>query len=105
MEEYGEPAEPQPLGDILSQLFIAKGWGRKSERERLERVWNEIADPVWVANTRIKKMVRGVLEIEVNQSIIYQELVQFYKRKILVKLRSKLKHPLIHDIKFILGTW
>ena len=34
---------PEKIGDILSKLFVAKGWGRKQERLKLEKSWAEAA--------------------------------------------------------------
>ena len=38
-----EPRGPEPIGEVLSRLFIARGWGRKQDRLRLESAWAEAA--------------------------------------------------------------
>ena len=30
---------PESLGEILSRLFTARGWGRRQDRLRLEEAW------------------------------------------------------------------
>ena len=40
-----DPKGPEPLGEILSRLFTANGWGRKQDRLRLEQAWAEAVGP------------------------------------------------------------
>ena len=34
---------PEPISEILSRLFTARGWGRRQDRLRLELAWAEAA--------------------------------------------------------------
>ena len=34
-----DPKGPESLGEILSRLFTARGWGRRQDRLRLEEAW------------------------------------------------------------------
>ena len=36
-----DPKGPEPLSEVLSRLFAARGWGRQQDRLRLERAWAE----------------------------------------------------------------
>ena len=36
-----EPKGPERIGEVLSRLFTARGWGRKQDRLRLEGAWAE----------------------------------------------------------------
>jgi predicted nucleic acid-binding Zn ribbon protein len=100
-----EDRGPVNLADVLGPLFAARGWGRKTERVKLETVWAEVVGPVTAAETRVMRLQRGVLEVEVRQSILLQELAQFQKRTILTALREKHPNPPITDIKFRAGVW
>src|SRR5262245_30783588 len=82
-----QPRGPEPIGEILSRLFAARGWGRLQERLRLEKAWAEAAGPDIAPKTRVVALKRGVLEIEVKGAILLQELAQFHKRRILEALR------------------
>ena len=52
-----EPSGPENLGDILGKLFAARGWGRKSERVRLELAWADVAGPDAAKDSRVHSMV------------------------------------------------
>lgn len=96
---------PENLSDILAKLFTARGWGRKSERVRLETAWAETVGPVMQADTRVTAMRRGVIEVEVKNGVLLQELAQFHKRRLLTDLRTRLPGTAVTDIKFRVGTW
>jgi predicted nucleic acid-binding Zn ribbon protein len=100
---------PEPLGDILSRLFLSRGWARKSERLRLEAAWEaalEALAPLPLRqHTRVASLRRGVLEVEVNAAPLMQELNQFHKRRLLAALRQALPGTTIADIRFRAGAW
>ena len=100
-----EPKGPEPLSEILSRLFTARGWGRQQERLRLENAWAEAAGPNYAAITRVVGFRRRVLEIEVKGAIPLQELSQFHKRAILERLRKALSGVTVADLKFRAGAW
>ena len=100
-----EDRGPTNLGDILGPLFAARGWGRKSERVRLEGAWAEAVGPEAAPETRVVALRRGVLEVEVRQGILMQELAQFRKRALLTALRERLTNLPVTDIKFRAGVW
>ncbi len=100
-----DPKGPEPIGEILSRLFAARGWGRKQERVRLERAWAEAAGPEYVPQTRVASIRQNVLEIEVRGSVVLQELSQFHKRRLLAKLRELLTGVKITDLRFRTGVW
>ena len=98
------PDGPENLSDVLGRLFTARGWGRLSERSRLEGAWAEVAAE-WPGQTRVLALRRGVLEVEVKSGILMQELAQFHKRKLLGDLRKKLPGQTLKDLKFRAGAW
>jgi predicted nucleic acid-binding Zn ribbon protein len=96
---------PENLADVLARLFTARGWGRKSERARLETAWAEAVGPQFAPETRVGGLRRGTLEVEVRGGVLLQELTQFHKRKLLTALRHKLPTTTITDLKFRAGAW
>ena len=96
---------PENLSDVLGRLFVARGWGRVSERTRLETAWGETIGPELAGQTRVGSIRRGVLEIEVRSAVLQQELTQYHKRKLLADLRVKLTGVSITDLKFRSGVW
>lgn len=100
-----EGSGPENLADVLARLFTSRGWGRKSERVRLENAWEEVVGPEHAAATRVGALRRGVLEIEVKNGVLLQELAQFHKRRLLAALRAKLAGVTLTDLKFRAGAW
>jgi len=96
---------PEPLGEILSRLFAARGWGRRQGQLRLENAWAEAVGTTHAAHTRVAGFRRGVLEVEVNNGVLLQELAHFHKRRLLAELRGKLPGTTLTDLRFRAGTW
>ena len=96
---------PEPLSEILSRLFAARGWGRHQERLRLEHAWAEAVGADYVKTTRVAGFRRQTLEIEVSGAIVLQELSQYHKRRLLKALRDILKGTTIADLKFKAGVF
>jgi predicted nucleic acid-binding Zn ribbon protein len=95
---------PENLGDVLARLFTSRGWGRKSERVRIETAWATAAGP-YAADTRPGSLRRGVLEVEVRKAVLMQELAQFQKRQLLAAVRAALPGVTVTDLKFRAGAW
>lgn len=96
---------PEPLGEILSRLFAARGWGRRQGRLKLEEAWAEVAGPDHAGHTKVGVLRRGVLEILVDSAVLLQELANFHKRKLLQKLREQMRNTTFTDLRFRMGTW
>ncbi len=95
---------PEPLGEILSRLFTARGWGRKQERLRLEQAWNRAAGGKTTEHTRVGALRRGVLEVTVDNAVLLQELAHYQKRRLLEQLRKLLPGTILTDIRFRAGV-
>ncbi|MGL6075135.1 MAG: DUF721 domain-containing protein [Fimbriiglobus sp.] len=105
MKIYPEDRGPVGVNEVLGALFTARGWGRRTERAALEAAWAEAAGPVVAAESRVMRISRGVLEVEVRQSVMLMELAQFQKRTLLATLRTLHPRPAITDLKLRLGAW
>ena len=95
---------PELLGEILSRLFTARGWGRKQERLRYEQAWAEAVGEKSARQTRVGALRRGVLEVIVGNGVLLQELAHYQKRRLLEHLRKRLPGTTIHDIRFRAGV-
>jgi predicted nucleic acid-binding Zn ribbon protein len=100
----GSESGPEPLGEILSRLFAARGWGRRQDRLRLEEAWAEIAGPEFAPHTRVAALRRGVLEVYVANAVLLQELAHFHKRRLLEQLRRRLPAATLKDVRFRAGV-
>jgi predicted nucleic acid-binding Zn ribbon protein len=96
---------PEALGEIVSRLFAARGWGRRQERLRLEDAWRAAVGPQGAAHTRVGAWRRGVLEVEVDNAVLMQELAHFQKRRLLEQLRARLPGTTLTDLRFRAGVW
>lgn len=100
-----ESRGPENLAEVLGRLFTSRGWGRKTERLRLEEAWAAVAGPEAAPHTRVGAFRRGVLEVEVRGGVLLQELAQFRKRPLLAALRLALPGTTFADLKFRSGAW
>ena len=101
---------PENLGEILSRLFTARGWGRRQGRLHLERAWADVMREVLpggadlAGQTRVGALRRRVLEVEVGNAVLLQELSHFHKRRLLEALRRRLPDTPLTDLRFRAGT-
>jgi predicted nucleic acid-binding Zn ribbon protein len=95
----------EALADVLGKLFVARGWGRVSERAKLAAAWAVAAGETTAVATRVLGLRRGVLEVEVRSGVLLQELAQFQKRTLLKSLRQSMPHITVTDLKFRSGSW
>jgi predicted nucleic acid-binding Zn ribbon protein len=96
---------PELLGEILSRLFVARGWGRRQDRLRLEQAWADAMTTcrLRAESTRVGALRRGVLEVLVENTVLLQELAHFHKRRLLEQMRGKLANATINDLRFRVG--
>ena len=96
--------DPEPIKEILSRLFTARGWGRRQGRLHLERAWADAVGADYSEVSRVLGIKRGVLEIEVSSAVIVQELMHYHKRRLLEAMRQKLPGQTIKDLRFRINT-
>jgi predicted nucleic acid-binding Zn ribbon protein len=104
IRKRGPEKGPNTLGEILSKLFTARGWGQRQGRLHLEKAWEEAAGPEIAARTRAGALRRNVLEVLVDSAVLLQELNGFHKRRLLAELRRKLPNTPITDLRFKSGV-
>src|SRR5262249_29239435 len=95
---------PELLGEILSRLFVARGWGRRQGQLCLERAWAEAIGPEGVKHTRVAALRRGIVEVIVGNAVLLQELAHYQKRRLLEQLRGRLPGTTITDLRFRAGV-
>jgi Dna[CI] antecedent, DciA len=95
--------DAEPIKEVLSRLFTARGWGRRQGRLHLERAWCDAIGAEYEENTRVLGLKRGILEVEVASAVLLQELTHYHKRRLLDALRTKLPGEMIKDLRFRVG--
>src|SRR5207248_11328809 len=99
IRRYKPEPGPENLGEILSRLFTARGWGRRQGRLQLEQAWAEAVGAETAAQTRVGGVRRGVLGVTVGNAVLLQELAHFHKRRILEQLRRRLPGQVLTDLR------
>lgn len=94
---------PKALGDILGELFAARGYGRLRAVTELEVAWNSAVGEPACRQTQLGGVRRGVLNITVSHPSLLEELSAFRKPQLLAALRREVPTAVIHDIKFRVG--
>ncbi len=94
---------PKALGDVLGELFAARGYGRLRAVGELEAAWDVAAGEPARRQTRVAGLRHGVLTITVAHSTLLEELAAFRKSELLASLRRELPDLKIHDLRFRVG--
>lgn len=71
----------------------------------IEAVWREVVGEEMGSRTRVVRVARGVLQVEVDSAPLMQELGGFYKHAILKEIQARVKKRLIGDLVFKLGDF
>lgn len=95
-----DTSEPSSLGQVLSKLFAARGYGRAMARRQLEELWRQATGNEWATQTRILNLRNGVLNVAVGNSALLAELAGFHKQDILERLRRDPAGAGVRDLKF-----
>lgn len=80
---------PTPLGDILNELFAARGWSRHRAAGELEEAWDRAVGELRRGQTHVGAIRRGVLSVTVANSALLEELAAFEKPALLAVLRKE----------------
>ena len=94
---------PKPLGDVLSNLFAERGYGRLQAVGELEAAWNTAVGEVGARQTQIGGVRGGVLNVTVAHPALLEELASFQKPQLLAVLRREIPGTPILDIRFRVG--
>lgn len=95
-----DTSEPNSLGDVLSQLFAQRGYGRARGEAQLHALWNEIVGEELAGRTRVMMLKNGVLHVGVASSALLSELASFRKGELMEQLHAALGRRKIRDLKF-----
>lgn len=98
------PTGPENLGEVLSRLFTARGWGRRQGQLHLEKAWADAAGAEFAPHTRVGGLRKGVLEVVVGNAALLQELTHYHRRRLLEQLRRLLPNTPLTDLRFRTGV-
>ncbi|MFV0443814.1 MAG: DUF721 domain-containing protein [Planctomycetaceae bacterium] len=92
--------DPHALGDVLSQLFAQRGYGRVRGDRQLHDIWKAVAGETIARQTRVAGVKNGVLQVGVGNSALLSELASFHKFSLLERLQADQPQLKVRDIKF-----
>ena len=98
-----KPKGPKPLGEILGDLFAARGYGRLRAASELQSAWASAVGDLAARQTRLGGVRNGVLNVTVAHPTLLEELATFQKPDLLAALRREAPATPIHDIRFRVG--
>ncbi len=93
----------QPMSAILPGVLRDKNWERQLDLHSIFPKWQELVDEETARYAVPRKIVRGILWIEVENSIWLQQL-QYKKVVLLDTINAFLKKSSIKDIRFTLPS-
>jgi predicted nucleic acid-binding Zn ribbon protein len=94
---------PRVLGDLLGELYAARGLGRVQATSELEEAWSEAVGEAGRDETRVAGLRHGVLTVTVGHPALLEELAAFRKAALLAALRTALPELRLQDLRFRVG--
>jgi predicted nucleic acid-binding Zn ribbon protein len=101
--ERGGRRGPKALGDVLGDLFAARGYGQLRAAGELESAWEEAVGEPARGQTRVAGLRHGVLTVHVAHPALLEELAAFRKAELLAALRAALPATRLLDLRFRVG--
>ena len=95
-----DKTEPKAVGDVISDLFAQRGYGRIQGDRQLQQAWQDVAGEEVAAFTRVVGLKNGVLQVTVSNSAMLAELASFRKQEFQEKFSEQYESLKIQDIKF-----
>jgi predicted nucleic acid-binding Zn ribbon protein len=92
------------FGDVLKRLLKEKRFYEKSKFGALSEAWREVVGDEIAARTKIVSYQHGYLRVEVDSSILMQELSGFMEHTILQELQQTTGGEDVAGIRFCLGS-
>jgi predicted nucleic acid-binding Zn ribbon protein len=96
--------QPQHLSNALSEFIAVRGLARTRSDAQLEAIWKDVAGSVVASQTKVQKIKRGVMQVNVSNSTLLSELAMFHKISLLKGLREKHPELNVHELKFRLQS-
>lgn len=94
---------PELLAEVLSRLFLSRGWANTQQRLQLEQAWKQTVGEAVAKQSALGSLKRGVLEVIVGSPILLQEIANFHKRAYLDSLTRLLGGPLVKELRVRMG--
>lgn len=97
MSEFDEPLK---LSTALTELIALRGYARIEEYKQFRRAWAAVAGEGFVKQTKVSRVTRGQLIIEVDNAPLLSELSGFHAAGLLSRLQTEFSELKIKGLKF-----
>ncbi len=92
-----------PIGDVLRAVVKRLGLERRLKEARIAEDWGRIVGEKIAVHSRPVAVKGRTLIVNVDSSVWLSEMNNFFKDKILDRLRSEFRERRIEDIRFRIG--
>jgi predicted nucleic acid-binding Zn ribbon protein len=97
---------PKRINNVIAQLVQRKGYAQIRTASQREAAWQSALAQQgaerWADSTRVAGLKRGVLEVQVANSLLMQELT-FRKESLLASLQDALPDDAVKRLRFTIG--
>jgi predicted nucleic acid-binding Zn ribbon protein len=91
------------IGELIKQYLKDTGLKKKISLTEFEQLWGKATNPVISKNSRPKGFSKGVLTVEVDSSIVLQELTLVGNQQIIARLNRLSPKKKIYKLKYELS--
>ncbi len=91
------------LAELIRLVVAEHGVGRDPTYRRIVAAWRDAAGTETFEHTRVARVQRGTVTIEVDSAPLLHELETYMKSGLLQMLRAKAKAP-VTSIRFVAGA-
>jgi len=82
------------VGDLVAKVVESAGFGKTTQKSVLTKAWREAVGRDIAVQTEIQGLRGGVLTVEVGSAALAHELMVYYRRDLLARLREQTRIPL-----------
>ncbi|MCW8141857.1 MAG: DUF721 domain-containing protein [Planctomycetota bacterium] len=82
------------MGDLVAKVVEAAGLDRGTQRSALVKAWREAVGREIAAQTEVQGLRGGVLTVLVGSAALSHELMVYYRRDLLTRLREQTSIPI-----------
>lgn len=82
------------VGDLVAKVIESAGLGKTTQKSVLSKAWRDAVGRDIAAQTEIQGLRGGVLTVQVGSAALAHELMVYYRRELLARLREQTRIPL-----------
>lgn len=92
------------VGDLVAQVVQSAGLGQDSKKAALAAAWREAVGREIAGQTEVQGLRGGVLTVLVGSAALAHDLMVYYRRDLLARLREQCRTPITELRCKVTGT-